>query len=52
MQEKFLFIKPSGRKVYFKRDDLIDYMSKNRISSQDEIEKMAIDYVTRNPLKL
>lgn len=43
--------KPSGKKVYLKRNELVDYMSKNRSMSNDEIEKEAINYVTNNPLK-
>lgn len=40
--------KPSGKKVYFKRDDLLKYQSNNRIASMAEIEQEAIDYITRN----
>jgi excisionase family DNA binding protein len=43
--------KPSGGKVYKKLDDLITYMTKNRLMSQDEIDKEAINYVVKNPLK-
>lgn len=44
--------KPSGKKVYLKREEIDDYLAKCRISSQEEIEKEALDYVLRNPLKL
>ena len=43
--------KPNGKKVYLKRIDIIDYMSKNRIKSNGEIEQEAIDWVTNNPIK-
>ncbi len=43
--------KPSGGKVYLKREDLLAYMTKNRLMSQDEIEQEAINYVIKNPVK-
>ncbi|MFD2147465.1 helix-turn-helix domain-containing protein [Mucilaginibacter antarcticus] len=43
--------KPSGGRVYLRREDINDYLSKNRLMSQDEIEKEAINYVIRNPRK-
>ncbi len=43
--------KPSGGKVYIKCDDLVTYMTKNRLMSQNEIEKEAINYVVKNPFK-
>ncbi|MBS7565642.1 helix-turn-helix domain-containing protein [Mucilaginibacter sp. Bleaf8] len=44
--------KPGGKKVYLKREEIDDYLAKCRISSQEEIEKEALDDVLRNPLKL
>jgi excisionase family DNA binding protein len=43
--------KPDGKKVYLKRSELVDYMSKNRLKSNDEIKQEAINYVTNKPLK-
>ena len=43
--------KPSGGKVYLKREDINTYLSKHRLMSQEEIEKEAINYVIRNPRK-
>lgn len=43
--------KPSGGKVYLKREDINAYLSKHRLMSQEEIEKEAINYVIRNPRK-
>ncbi len=40
--------KPSGKKVYFKRDDLIKYQSSNRVASMMEIEQEALGYIIRN----
>jgi excisionase family DNA binding protein len=41
--------KPSGGKVYLKREDINAYLSKHRLMSQTEIEKEATNYVTKNP---
>ena len=34
------FFKPEGRKIYFKREDLENWMLRNRQSSNDEINSM------------
>lgn len=44
--------KPSGKKAYLKREDLMAYMSRNRSMSREEIEREAANYVVRRPLKL
>ncbi|MBT3423207.1 MAG: helix-turn-helix domain-containing protein [Candidatus Cloacimonetes bacterium] len=41
--------KPTGRKVYFKKDELDAWRLRNRHVSLDEIEKEAEDYILRNP---
>jgi excisionase family DNA binding protein len=41
--------KPSGGKVYFKKEDIIAYQSRHRLKSQEEIELEAINYVNKNP---
>lgn len=43
--------KPSGGKVYLKREDINAYLSKHRLMSQEEIEKEAINYVIKNRRK-
>lgn len=43
--------KPSGGKVYLKREDINTYLSKHRLMSQAEIEQEAINYVIKNPRK-
>jgi excisionase family DNA binding protein len=43
--------KPNGKKVYLKRDDIDRYLSSHRLSSTEEIEQEAINYVVKNPLK-
>jgi excisionase family DNA binding protein len=45
------FYKPGGNKLYFKKEELMSWMLQHRIKSQAEIEKEAIDYVIKNPLK-
>jgi len=44
--------KPGGKKLYVKRSDILAWQSSCRVSSQGEIEKEAVDYVSNNPLKL
>ncbi len=43
--------KPTGGRIYFKRDDIISYLQQNRIKSQKEIEQEALNYVANNPAK-
>lgn len=43
--------KPSGKKVYFKREDLIKYQASNHIASMNEIEQEALDYIVLNHQK-
>lgn len=38
---KIPFYKPEGRKIYFKKSDLEDWMLRNRQSSNAEIERKA-----------
>ncbi|KPM46591.1 helix-turn-helix domain-containing protein [Jiulongibacter sediminis] len=42
---------PQGKKLYFKRDELDQWLQRNRQASADEIEKMAADYVIKNKRK-
>jgi excisionase family DNA binding protein len=43
--------KPTGGKIYFKREEIDAYLAKCRICSQEEIEKEALNYVINHPLK-
>jgi excisionase family DNA binding protein len=43
--------KPTGKKLYFKKEDVVEYLKRNRQMSQDEIAQEAINYITRNPAK-
>jgi len=36
-----------GKKLYFKRSELDEWLTKNKIDTRDEIEKQAIDYIDR-----
>jgi excisionase family DNA binding protein len=44
--------KPTGKKLFFKREDILEFLTQNRVKSQKEIEQEAINYVIKNPLKL
>ncbi|WP_457129962.1 helix-turn-helix domain-containing protein [Mucilaginibacter sp. HD30] len=43
--------KPTGGRIYFKRDDINSYLQQNRVMSQKEIEQEALNYVINNPGK-
>lgn len=42
---------PQGKKLYFRREELDEWLQRNRQSSSDEIEQRAVDYIIRNPRK-
>jgi excisionase family DNA binding protein len=42
---------PQGKKLYFKREELEQWLQRNRQVASDEIEKLAADYVIRNKRK-
>jgi len=37
--------KPNGKKLYFQREELNQWLLRNRMDSQDEIEQQAADYL-------
>jgi len=39
---------PQGKKLYFNRAELDKWLQRNRQHSEDEIDQMANDYITRN----
>ena len=39
---------PQGKKLYFNRAELDQWLQRNRQYSEDEIDQMANDYITRN----
>jgi len=39
---------PQGKKLYFNRHDLDNWLQKNQKVSIEEIEKEAVDFVTKN----
>lgn len=42
---------PQGKKLYFKREELDEWLLRNRQSSTDEIETMAANYLLTNKRK-
>lgn len=40
--------KPNGKKIYFKRIELDEWLLRNRSTSNDEIDKLATDYLLKN----
>ena len=45
-QNKIVHFKPNGKKIYFQKSDLNAWLLRNRVSTADELEQQAIDYVT------
>lgn len=39
--------KPNGKKIYFNRAELDQWLLRNRMDSQDEIEQQAADFLIR-----
>ena len=37
----------NGKKLYFKKSELDDWLTKHKIDTQEEIEKQATDYIIR-----
>lgn len=42
---------PQGKKLYFKRDEIDNWLLRNRRSSADEIERQATDYIIQRRRK-
>lgn len=45
-KNKIPHLKPNGKKIYFRKSDLNDWLFRNRVSTAEELEQKAIDYVT------
>ena len=43
--------KPTGGRIYFKKDDIVDYLQQNRVMSNKEIEQEAANYLVNRSLK-
>lgn len=39
--------KPNGKKIYFHREELDQWLLRNRMDTQDEIEQQAADYLIK-----
>lgn len=44
-RNKIPFYKPSGKNLFFKLDEVKEYLLSNRVSSQQEIERQASAYM-------
>ena len=40
-----------GKKIYFKRSELYEWLTNNRITTKEEIDRMATEYILPNPSK-
>lgn len=41
------FFKPNGKKIYFRKSDLNNWLFRNESSTEKELEQKAIDYVAQ-----
>jgi len=39
--------KPNGKKIYFKRSELDEWLLRNKVYSSDELEQQAVDHLVR-----
>ena len=40
----------AGKRLYFKKSDVINWITSTRVKTKQEIEQMANEYIYRNPL--
>ena len=50
-QKRIPHYKPTGKMIYFDREELIAFMTKNRIPTNDEIEARAIEAMKKGGIK-
>jgi excisionase family DNA binding protein len=50
-QRKIAHSKPNGKKIYFKREDLLNWMLSKPVETLDDIERRAANYITNNKIK-
>ncbi len=48
---KIPFYKPSGKRVYFHKEDLDKWIQRKRVKTMEEIEQEAIEYIVNNKMK-
>jgi excisionase family DNA binding protein len=50
-QSTLPYYKPNGKKIYFKKAELDEWIFKHRIKSNEDIEKEADEYIRKNPIR-
>ena len=40
----------AGKRLYFKKSDIVNWITKNRVNTKQEIDQMADEYIFKNPL--
>lgn len=51
MRRVIPYFKPGGKIIFFAKEDLDQWLTSVRVSSQSEIEAQAMKYLTNNPMK-
>ena len=47
-KKKIGHYKPNGKKIYFSRQDLLDFILRNKVSSDSQINDKALAYLNRS----
>ncbi|NCB79569.1 MAG: DNA-binding protein [Bacilli bacterium] len=50
MRKEIVFYKPNGKLCFFDKNDLDKWLRRIRVSSQEEVDREAIAYVTKRDL--
>ncbi|MBS5527395.1 MAG: helix-turn-helix domain-containing protein [Prevotella sp.] len=51
MRRAIPYYKPGGKIIFFSKEDLDQWLTSVRVSSQNEIEAQAMKYLTNTPMK-
>lgn len=46
--KRISYSKPGGKLIYFRKQDLVDWMNRNKIMSYSAIESHVLDYCKKN----
>ncbi|MBU1099808.1 MAG: helix-turn-helix domain-containing protein [Bacteroidetes bacterium] len=47
-KNQITYYKPNGKMIYFTREELTNWVLRNRIQTKDELEARAVEHVTNN----
>ena len=47
-KKKLSHFKPNGKKLFFLREDLLNFILRNKVSSDSQVDDMALKYLNRS----